>query len=93
MNETSTDQRATGEEPVARTCEVVIVGAGFARLEAAKRLGRAGVDVLLLDQNNYHQFQPLLYQVATAQIALSTVARPLRSILHREQKHVTGRRY
>lgn len=71
--------------------EVVIVGAGFAGIAAAKRLGRAGVDVLLLDQNSYHQFQPLLYQVATAQIGVSTVARPLRSILHREREHVTLR--
>lgn len=91
MNETIAEQRAAGEESAARTYEVVIVGAGFAGLEAAKRLGRAGADVLLLDQNNYHQFQPLLYQVATAQIALSTVARPLRSILHRESRHVTIR--
>lgn len=71
--------------------DVVIVGAGFAGLYAAKQLGRSGVDVLLLDQNNYHQFQPLLYQAATAQIAISTVARPLRGILHRQREHVTIR--
>ena len=71
--------------------DVVIVGAGFAGLYAAKQLGRSGVDVLLLDQNNYHQFQPLLYQAATAQIAISTVARPLRGILHRQRAHVTIR--
>src|SRR5699024_1936205 len=71
--------------------DVVIGGAGFAGLYAAKQLGRSGVDVLLLDQNNYHQFQPLLYQAATAQIAISTVARPLRGILHRQRAHVTIR--
>lgn len=71
--------------------DVVIVGAGFAGLYAAKQLGQAGVDVLLLDQNNYHQFQPLLYQAATAQIAISTVARPLRAILKRQRAHVTIR--
>lgn len=71
--------------------DVVIVGAGFAGVTAAKRLGRAGVDVLLLDQNNYHQFQPLLYQAATAQIAISTVARPLRAILHGQRQHVAIR--
>lgn len=71
--------------------DVVIVGAGFAGLYAAQRLAKAGVDVLLLDQNNYHQFQPLLYQAATAQIAISTVARPLRAILRRERDHVTIR--
>ena len=71
--------------------DVVIVGAGFAGVSAAQALGRAGVDVLLLDQNNYHQFQPLLYQVATAQVAVSTVARPLRAIFHRYRDHVTVR--
>src|SRR5699024_1582845 len=71
---------------------VVIVGAGFAGLYAAKQLGRSGVDVLLLDQNNYHQFQPLLYQAATAQIAISTVARPLRGILHRQRPDGSNRR-
>lgn len=91
MNEFSADQQTNGNATVNRDHEVVIVGAGFAGIEAAKRLGRAGVDVLLLDQNNYHQFQPLLYQVATAQIAVSTVARPLRSILHHEREHVTIR--
>ncbi|WP_127783072.1 NAD(P)/FAD-dependent oxidoreductase [Rhodococcus sp. X156] len=60
--------------------DVVIVGAGFAGIAAAERLSRAGVRVLLLDKNNYHQFQPLLYQVATAQISVADVARPLRGI-------------
>ena len=68
--------------------DVVIVGAGFAGLYAAQKLGRAGVDVLLLDQNPYHQFQPLLYQAATSQLPISSVARPLRAILHREREHV-----
>ncbi len=71
--------------------EVVIVGAGFAGLTAAQRLGRAGVDVVLIDQNPYHQFQPLLYQVATSQIAVSTVARPLRAIFRKLRGHVTVR--
>lgn len=71
--------------------DVVIVGGGFAGIEAAQRLGRAGVDVLLIDQNNYHQFQPLLYQVAAGQISVSTVARPLRSILRGQREHVTVR--
>ncbi len=91
MDMTSGKEQKTSDEPVARDHDVVIVGGGFAGVEAAKRLGRAGVDVLLLDQNNYHQFQPLLYQVATGQIAVSTVARPLRSILQRVRAHVTIR--
>ncbi len=44
----------------------MIVGAGFAGIAAAAQLAQDGVDVLLIDKNNYHQFQPLLYQVATA---------------------------
>ncbi|MGP5726232.1 NAD(P)/FAD-dependent oxidoreductase [Arthrobacter rhombi] len=89
MDETFDEEQETTAVPAVRNHEVVIVGAGFAGIETAKRLGRAGVEVLLLDQNNYHQFQPLLYQVATSQIAVSTVARPLRSILQRQRGHVT----
>ncbi|KAA9158747.1 NAD(P)/FAD-dependent oxidoreductase [Amycolatopsis acidicola] len=66
--------------------EVVIVGAGFAGLNAARGLAARGVDVLLLDRNNYHQFQPLIYQVATSQIASKDVARPLRAIFRRDRR-------
>jgi NADH:quinone reductase (non-electrogenic) len=61
---------------------VVIVGGGFAGVGCAKELGKHGVDVTVLDQHNYHQFQPLLYQVATAELAIPDVARPLRGIFH-----------
>lgn len=91
MGRAPEDQQETTHAPVAKDHDVVIVGGGFAGVTAAKRLGKAGVDVLLLDQNSYHQFQPLLYQVATGQIAVSTVARPLRSILYRQREHVTVR--
>src|SRR5690554_1281518 len=64
---------------------VIVVGAGFAGIEAATRLSRRGVRVLLIDRNSYHQFQPLLYQVATAQLGVSDVARPIRSITHRRR--------
>lgn len=84
-------EKETSDLHVTKDHAVVIVGGGFAGVAVAKRLGRAGVDVLLLDQNSYHQFQPLLYQVATSQIAVSTVARPLRSILRREREHVSIR--
>ena len=60
---------------------VVIVGAGFAGLSAAKALARAPVDVTLIDRHNYHLFQPLLYQVATAQLSPADIASPVRSIL------------
>ncbi|MEV7605850.1 NAD(P)/FAD-dependent oxidoreductase [Paenarthrobacter sp. NPDC089322] len=67
------------------TYQVIIVGAGFAGVAAAKELGRKGVRVLLIDSNNYHQFQPLLYQVATSQIGVSAIARPLRSVFRRHK--------
>jgi NADH:ubiquinone reductase (H+-translocating) len=64
--------------------QVVIVGGGFAGVGCAKRLaGHEGVDVMLLDRNNYHQFQPLLYQVATSQIASSSIAFSLRKLFRR----------
>ena len=66
-----------------QTYQVIVVGAGFAGLTAARKLGRKGVRVLLIDANNYHQFQPLLYQVATSQIGVSAIARPIRSVFRR----------
>src|SRR3974390_390479 len=67
---------------------VVILGAGFGGLEAAKNLGRAPVDVTIIDRQNYHCFQPLLYQVATAALSPAEVAWPIRHIL-RAQANVT----
>jgi len=64
---------------------VVIVGAGFGGLRAARALAGAPVDVLLLDRNNYHLFQPLLYQVAVAALPPSEIAYPVRSILRRQR--------
>jgi NADH dehydrogenase len=67
---------------------VVIVGAGFAGLNAAKVLGGAdGVDVLLLDRHNHHLFSPLLYQVAMAGLSPADIAAPIRSMFS-EQKNV-----
>jgi NADH dehydrogenase len=64
---------------------VVIVGAGFGGLRAAKALAGAPVDVVLIDRNNYHLFQPLLYQVAAAALPPSEIAYPLRTILRRQR--------
>ncbi|MGD8494870.1 MAG: NAD(P)/FAD-dependent oxidoreductase [Gemmatimonadales bacterium] len=64
---------------------VVIVGGGFAGLNAARALKRAPVDVVLVDRENYHLFQPLLYQVATAALNPSDIAYPLRSALRRQK--------
>lgn len=60
---------------------VVIVGGGFAGINAAKALRRADVDVTLVDRRNFHLFQPLLYQVATGGLSPGNIAAPLRSIL------------
>ena len=64
-----------------QAAHVVIVGAGFAGLEAAKALGRAGIDVTLVDRQNHHLFQPLRYQVATAALSAPDIAEPVRAIL------------
>lgn len=69
---------------------VVIVGAGFGGLRAARALRAAPVDVVLIDRRNYHLFQPLLYQVATAGLEPEQIARPVRAIL-RGQAHLTFR--
>src|SRR3954464_6475623 len=61
--------------------QVVIVGAGFGGLEAAKRLAHQDVDVTVIDRRNHHLFQPLLYQVATAALSPADIAAPIRSIL------------
>jgi NADH dehydrogenase len=60
---------------------VVIIGAGFAGINAAQRLGRLNVDVTIIDRKNYHTFQPLLYQVALAVLSPGDIAQPIRSIL------------
>jgi len=59
---------------------VVIVGAGFGGVTAAKRLSRADADITLIDRRNYHLFQPLLYQVATADLSPAEIAWPIRGI-------------
>ncbi len=68
---------------------VVIVGAGFAGLNAAKALRRAPVVITIIDRRNFHLFQPLLYQVAAAALNPSDIAYPIRSIF-RGQKNVKG---
>ena len=60
---------------------VVIVGVGFGGLAAARALRKAPVDLVLIDRRNYHLFQPLLYQVATAALSPADIAWPIRSIL------------
>jgi NADH:ubiquinone reductase (H+-translocating) len=69
-----------------RRPNVVIIGAGFAGLSAAKGLAASPFDVTIIDRHNYHLFQPLLYQVATAGLSPADIAYPIRSIL-RHQKN------
>ena len=68
---------------------VVIVGAGFGGLEAAKALARAPVRVTLIDRVNHHCFQPLLYQVATGTLSPADIAWPVRSIFSRQRNAQT----
>src|SRR6266487_711091 len=65
---------------------VVVIGAGFAGLSAAKALRNAPFGVIVIDRHNYHLFQPLLYQVATAGLSPADIASPIRAIL-RDQKN------
>ena len=62
---------------------IVIIGAGFGGLSAAHGLAGAAADVTVIDRRNYHLFQPLLYQVATAGLSPAQIAQPIRSILRR----------
>jgi NADH dehydrogenase len=64
--------------------QVVILGAGFAGLNAAKALKRAEVDITIIDRRNFHLFQPLLYQVAMAALNPSDIAYPIRSIFRNQ---------
>ena len=68
----------------AKRPKVVIVGAGFGGLFAARGLRRSDADVVVIDRQNYHLFQPLLYQVATAGLAPSDIAWPIRGILSKQ---------
>ena len=69
-------QHAPAQKP-----HVVIVGAGFGGLEAAKKLACENVRVTVIDRTNYHLFQPLLYQVATAALSPADIAAPIRAVL------------
>ena len=65
--------------------KVIIVGAGFAGLQTAKKLINSSFEVIIIDKNNYHLFQPLLYQVATAGLSPADIALPIRNIFRSQQ--------
>src|SRR6184192_4961225 len=69
------------QSPARKQPQVIIVGAGFGGLQAAKKLGRKNVRVTVIDRTNYHLFQPLLYQVATAALSPADIAAPVRAVL------------
>jgi NADH:ubiquinone reductase (H+-translocating) len=77
----ATPQQASPKTASLKTKRVVIVGAGFGGLAAAKALGKSPFEVTVIDRHNYHLFQPLLYQVATAGLSPADIASPIRSIL------------
>lgn len=79
----ATEYIVVPEEAPRMRPRVVIIGAGFAGLNAAKTLANSEVDVLVVDKNNYHGFWPLLYQVATAGLEQESIAYPVRAILRK----------
>src|SRR6266699_4866642 len=70
---------------LARVPRVVIIGAGFGGLQAAHALRDAPVQLTVIDRNNHHLFQPLLYQVATGVLAPAEISAPIRSVLSKQK--------
>lgn len=81
MTQSATNSDVTTARDDTGRPRVIVVGAGFAGLNVVKRLKNAPLDVLLIDQHNHHTFQPLLYQVATAQLEAGDVAHQVRAVL------------
>src|SRR3954465_6481110 len=75
----------TSDASDVRRKRVVIIGGGFAGIAAARALKRCDADVVLIDRRNHHIFQPLLYQVATAVLAPSDIAAPIRQLAEKQQ--------
>jgi hypothetical protein len=81
--------RPESQSSAQRRSRVVIVGGGFGGLEAVNGLAGSPVSITLIDQRNHHLFQPLLYQVATASLATSEIAWPIRYLVHRRPEVTT----
>jgi NADH dehydrogenase len=71
--------------PHSNKARVVIVGGGFGGIKLAKKLAGKDFQVVLIDKNNYHTFQPLLYQVATAGLEADSIAYPIRKIFGKQK--------
>src|SRR5258705_12527278 len=71
--------------PGVRRKRIVIVGAGFAGMAAARALSKCDAEIVLIDRRNHHIFQPLLYQVATAVLAPSEIAAPIRQLTEKQR--------
>jgi NADH dehydrogenase len=80
------------QAPKATQPRIVIIGAGFGGLYAAKRLAGAAAEITLIDRSNHHLFQPLLYQVATAALSAADIATPIRAVFarHRNVRVIMG---
>ena len=74
------EQQSLGGSGQQRPMRVVVIGAGFGGLSAAKALSHMPVALTIIDQRNHHLFQPLLYQVATAGLSPADIATPIRSL-------------
>ena len=73
-------------QPNSKRPVVVIIGAGFGGITAARTLGGGDVDILVIDRTNHPVFQPLLYQTATAALAPSDIANPVRAMVRRSRE-------
>ena len=82
LGETASDIKARRLHQPRR---IVIIGGGFAGVAAARALRGCNAEVILIDRRNHHIFQPLLYQVATAVLAPSEVAAPIRQLARRQK--------
>ena len=88
MNDADLNSIDGADEQESKRPRVVIVGGGFGGLAAAKALGKAPVQVVLIDRTNHHLFQPLLYQVATSVLAPSQISSPIRAILRKQKNTI-----
>jgi NADH dehydrogenase len=87
FTQTQTDMQAIANIPQTEKERVVILGGGFAGLRLARKLSKKNFQVILLDRNNFHAFQPLFYQVATSGLEPAAIAFPLRKVFQK-QNHV-----